>query len=87
MLTHFREPTSAAKHTGLDESDTSAESENEGAASDNPSDNNTGSVWKGMNQRFVLVWIKILLRVMLICTVSGITFYGPQCDHSLKCEG
>ncbi|XP_068596338.1 transcriptional regulator ATRX [Brachionichthys hirsutus] len=35
------------KHIRPNESDTSAESENEGAASDNPSDNNTGSVSKG----------------------------------------
>lgn len=49
MLTDFRKSTAVAKHTGLNESDASAESENEGATSDNPSDNNTGSVSKGMN--------------------------------------
>uniref|UniRef100_A0A3Q1EI86 DNA helicase n=1 Tax=Acanthochromis polyacanthus TaxID=80966 RepID=A0A3Q1EI86_9TELE len=38
-----------AKHTGQNESDASAESENEGATSDNPSDCNTGSASKGMN--------------------------------------
>ncbi|XP_041799426.1 transcriptional regulator ATRX [Chelmon rostratus] len=42
-----RKPTTVAKHTGLNESDASAQSENEGATSDNPSDNNTGSVSKG----------------------------------------
>ncbi|KAG7517217.1 transcriptional regulator ATRX [Solea senegalensis] len=36
-----RKPTTVAKHTGPNESDTSAESENEGESSDNPSDNNT----------------------------------------------
>uniref|UniRef100_A0A8D3C6T5 DNA helicase n=1 Tax=Scophthalmus maximus TaxID=52904 RepID=A0A8D3C6T5_SCOMX len=36
-------------HTGLNESDASADSENEGATSDNPSDSNTGSTSKGMN--------------------------------------
>uniref|UniRef100_A0A8C3ALC0 DNA helicase n=1 Tax=Cyclopterus lumpus TaxID=8103 RepID=A0A8C3ALC0_CYCLU len=35
--------------TGPKESDASAESENEGVSSDNPSDNNTSSVSKGMN--------------------------------------
>ncbi|XP_028271420.1 transcriptional regulator ATRX [Parambassis ranga] len=39
-----RKPTTVTKHTGRNESDASAESENEGAASDNPSDsNNTAS--------------------------------------------
>ncbi|XP_035017008.1 transcriptional regulator ATRX isoform X2 [Hippoglossus stenolepis] len=42
-----RKPTTAAKHTGLNESDTSAESDNDGAPSDNPSDSNTGSASKG----------------------------------------
>ncbi|KAM9356604.1 transcriptional regulator ATRX [Symphorus nematophorus] len=42
-----RKPSTVVKHTGLNESDASAESENEGATSDNPSDNNTGSVSKG----------------------------------------
>uniref|UniRef100_A0A8D3CJC6 DNA helicase n=1 Tax=Scophthalmus maximus TaxID=52904 RepID=A0A8D3CJC6_SCOMX len=49
VLTHFRKPSTAAKHTGLNESDASADSENEGATSDNPSDSNTGSTSKGMN--------------------------------------
>ncbi|XP_039975295.1 transcriptional regulator ATRX isoform X2 [Xiphias gladius] len=42
-----RKPTTTAKHTGLNESDASAESENEGATSDNPSDSNMGSACKG----------------------------------------
>ncbi|XP_045885715.1 transcriptional regulator ATRX isoform X2 [Micropterus dolomieu] len=42
-----RKPATVAKHTGLNESDASDESENEGANSDSPSDNNTGSVSKG----------------------------------------
>ncbi|XP_069387485.1 transcriptional regulator ATRX isoform X2 [Paralichthys olivaceus] len=42
-----RKPTTATKHTGLNESDTSAESDNDGAPSDNPSDSNTGSASKG----------------------------------------
>uniref|UniRef100_A0A3B4ET51 DNA helicase n=1 Tax=Pundamilia nyererei TaxID=303518 RepID=A0A3B4ET51_9CICH len=42
-----RKPTSVAKHTDQNGSESSAESE--GATSDNPSDNNTGSVSKGMN--------------------------------------
>uniref|UniRef100_I3KN62 DNA helicase n=1 Tax=Oreochromis niloticus TaxID=8128 RepID=I3KN62_ORENI len=37
------------KHTDQNGSESSAESENEGATSDNPSDSNTGSVSKGMN--------------------------------------
>lgn len=49
VLNHFRKPTTTAKHTGLNESDASAESENEGATSDNPSDSNTGSACKGMD--------------------------------------
>lgn len=36
-----RKSTTVAKHTGLNESDASSESENDGATSDNPSDNNT----------------------------------------------
>lgn len=52
VLAHFRKPTTVAKHTGLNESDTSAESENEGATSDNPSDSNTGSASKGMKLFF-----------------------------------
>ncbi|XP_070769056.1 transcriptional regulator ATRX [Enoplosus armatus] len=42
-----RKPATVAKHTGLNEADASAESENEGATSDNPSDSNTGGVSKG----------------------------------------
>ncbi|XP_054453302.1 transcriptional regulator ATRX [Anoplopoma fimbria] len=42
-----RKPATVCKHTGLKESDASAESENEGATSDNPSDNNTSSASKG----------------------------------------
>ncbi|XP_037637124.1 transcriptional regulator ATRX isoform X2 [Sebastes umbrosus] len=42
-----RKSATVAKHTELKESDASAESENEGATSDNPSDNNTSSVSKG----------------------------------------
>ncbi|XP_041845424.1 transcriptional regulator ATRX isoform X2 [Melanotaenia boesemani] len=42
-----RKPTSTPKHTGQKESDSSAESENDGAASDNPSDGNTGNGAKG----------------------------------------
>ncbi|XP_074529669.1 transcriptional regulator ATRX [Halichoeres trimaculatus] len=41
-----RKPATVTKHTGLNESD-SAESQNEGASSDNPSDNNTGNASKG----------------------------------------
>ncbi|XP_075958967.1 transcriptional regulator ATRX [Anarhichas minor] len=41
-----RKPTTVSKHTGLKESDASAESENEGATSDSPSDN-TSSASKG----------------------------------------
>uniref|UniRef100_A0A669EXP0 DNA helicase n=1 Tax=Oreochromis niloticus TaxID=8128 RepID=A0A669EXP0_ORENI len=48
-LTYCRKPTSVAKHTDQNGSESSAESENEGATSDNPSDSNTGSVSKGMN--------------------------------------
>lgn len=47
FLSNFRKCTTVVKHTGLDESDESAESENEGATSDNPSDSNTGSGSKG----------------------------------------
>ncbi|XP_049440967.1 transcriptional regulator ATRX isoform X5 [Epinephelus fuscoguttatus] len=42
-----RKSATVAKHTGPNESDTSGESENEGATSDNPSDNNTSSASKG----------------------------------------
>ncbi|XP_034398732.1 transcriptional regulator ATRX isoform X2 [Cyclopterus lumpus] len=42
-----RNSTTVSKHTGPKESDASAESENEGVSSDNPSDNNTSSVSKG----------------------------------------
>ncbi|XP_026213099.1 transcriptional regulator ATRX isoform X2 [Anabas testudineus] len=42
-----RKPATVTKHTGLNESDASAESENEGATSDNPSETNTGSTSKG----------------------------------------
>lgn len=49
VLTHFRKSAAVAKHTGQNDSDASAENENEGATSDNPSDNNTSSVSKGMN--------------------------------------
>ncbi|XP_029296954.1 transcriptional regulator ATRX isoform X2 [Cottoperca gobio] len=42
-----RKPASVAKHSGAKGPDSSAESENEGATSDNPSDNNTSSVSKG----------------------------------------
>lgn len=52
VLAHFRKPTTVAKHTELNESDSSAESENEGATSDNPSDSNMGSPSKGMNYTF-----------------------------------
>uniref|UniRef100_A0A667Y8K6 DNA helicase n=1 Tax=Myripristis murdjan TaxID=586833 RepID=A0A667Y8K6_9TELE len=38
-----------AKHTGLKESDTSDDSENDGASSDNPSDSNVDSSSKGVN--------------------------------------
>lgn len=43
----MRKPATVAKHTGKNESDTSAESENEGATSDNLSDSNTASASKG----------------------------------------
>lgn len=42
-----RRSATVAKHTGLSKSDASAESDNEGATSDNPSDNNTSSTSKG----------------------------------------
>ncbi|KAK2904027.1 transcriptional regulator ATRX isoform X1 [Channa argus] len=42
-----RKPATVTKHTGLNESDASAESENEGAASDNPSERITGNTSKG----------------------------------------
>ncbi|KAM7417838.1 hypothetical protein PAMA_017471 [Pampus argenteus] len=42
-----RKPTTVTKHTGLNESEASTESENEGATSDNPSDSNMGSASKG----------------------------------------
>ncbi|KAF7668687.1 hypothetical protein LDENG_00294610 [Lucifuga dentata] len=42
-----RKPTTVTKHTGLNESDSSADSENEGASSDNPSDCNKDSRSKG----------------------------------------
>lgn len=51
VLMCFRKPATVTKHTGLNESDASAESENEGATSDNPSETNTGSTSKGMNYR------------------------------------
>lgn len=51
VLKHFRKPATVTKHTGLNESDASAESENEGATSDNPSETNTGSTSKSMNYR------------------------------------
>uniref|UniRef100_A0A8C4E737 DNA helicase n=1 Tax=Dicentrarchus labrax TaxID=13489 RepID=A0A8C4E737_DICLA len=43
----FRKSAAVVKHTGLNESDASSKSENEGATSDSPSDNNTSSVSKG----------------------------------------
>uniref|UniRef100_A0A3Q3W1Z0 DNA helicase n=1 Tax=Mola mola TaxID=94237 RepID=A0A3Q3W1Z0_MOLML len=45
------------KHTGTNESDVSAESENEGSTSDNPSDSNTGSASKGIRNG-VTIWEK-----------------------------
>uniref|UniRef100_A0A7N8XBR3 DNA helicase n=1 Tax=Mastacembelus armatus TaxID=205130 RepID=A0A7N8XBR3_9TELE len=42
-----RKSATVAKHTGLNESEASVESENDGAMSDIPSDSNTGSVSKG----------------------------------------
>ncbi|XP_071773053.1 transcriptional regulator ATRX isoform X1 [Centroberyx gerrardi] len=42
-----RKPAAVAKHTGLNESDTSEGSENEGASSDNPSEGNVDSLSKG----------------------------------------
>ncbi|XP_029703212.1 transcriptional regulator ATRX isoform X2 [Takifugu rubripes] len=42
-----RKCATVVKHTGLDESDESAQSENDGATSDNPSDGNAGSGSKG----------------------------------------
>uniref|UniRef100_A0A674PER1 DNA helicase n=1 Tax=Takifugu rubripes TaxID=31033 RepID=A0A674PER1_TAKRU len=39
----YRKCATVVKHTGLDESDESAQSENDGATSDNPSDGNAGS--------------------------------------------
>ncbi|KAK2849279.1 hypothetical protein Q5P01_009113 [Channa striata] len=42
-----RKSATVTKHTGLNESDPSAESENEGAASDNPSERITGNTSKG----------------------------------------
>ncbi|KAM8907772.1 transcriptional regulator ATRX isoform 2-T2 [Spinachia spinachia] len=41
-----RKPTTVSKHTGLKDSDASAESENEVATSDNVSDNNTSNISK-----------------------------------------
>uniref|UniRef100_H2T6G5 DNA helicase n=1 Tax=Takifugu rubripes TaxID=31033 RepID=H2T6G5_TAKRU len=43
----YRKCATVVKHTGLDESDESAQSENDGATSDNPSDGNAGSGSKG----------------------------------------
>lgn len=43
----FRKCATVVRHSGLDESDKSAESENEGSTSDNPSDSNAGSGSKG----------------------------------------
>lgn len=57
MQTRFRKSTTVVKHTGLNESDDSAESENEGATSDNPSDNNSGGVSKGMKRRGVAPYV------------------------------
>lgn len=48
--TRFRKSTTVTKHTGLNESDCSADSENEGASSDHPSDCNMDSRSKGMNK-------------------------------------
>lgn len=47
LPSNYRKCATVVKHTGLDESDESAESENDGATSDNPSDGNTGSGSKG----------------------------------------
>lgn len=47
FLSNFRKCTAVARRAEMDKSDESAESENEGAASDNPSDSNTGGGCKG----------------------------------------
>lgn len=57
LLPNFRKCTTVVKHTGLDESDESVESENEGATSDNPSDSNTGGGSKGRG----------ILSILFVC--------------------
>lgn len=57
LLSNFRKCTTVVKHTGLDESDESAESENEGATSDNPSDSNMGGGSKGRS----------ILSILFVC--------------------
>uniref|UniRef100_A0A7N6AUB8 DNA helicase n=1 Tax=Anabas testudineus TaxID=64144 RepID=A0A7N6AUB8_ANATE len=66
VLMCFRKPATVTKHTGLNESDASAESENEGATSDNPSETNTGSTSKGMNYRH-----NDTLQKKVSCTACG----------------
>lgn len=60
MLSNFRKCTTVVKHTGLNESDESAESENEGATSDNPSDSNTGSGSKGRSFSNYAAFVRFL---------------------------
>uniref|UniRef100_A0A667Y968 DNA helicase n=1 Tax=Myripristis murdjan TaxID=586833 RepID=A0A667Y968_9TELE len=63
-----------AKHTGLKESDTSDDSENDGASSDNPSDSNVDSSSKGVNSAFSLLFSFITddaLQKKVNCTACG----------------
>uniref|UniRef100_A0A7N6BQH2 DNA helicase n=1 Tax=Anabas testudineus TaxID=64144 RepID=A0A7N6BQH2_ANATE len=71
VLMCFRKPATVTKHTGLNESDASAESENEGATSDNPSETNTGSTSKGMNYRHSYLRYYDTLQKKVSCTACG----------------
>uniref|UniRef100_A0A669BB92 DNA helicase n=1 Tax=Oreochromis niloticus TaxID=8128 RepID=A0A669BB92_ORENI len=65
------------KHTDQNGSESSAESENEGATSDNPSDSNTGSVSKGMN------YTKVFLNFYSRC--RGCLGSKQSCFKKVNC--
>uniref|UniRef100_A0A8C4EBE4 DNA helicase n=1 Tax=Dicentrarchus labrax TaxID=13489 RepID=A0A8C4EBE4_DICLA len=72
----FRKSAAVVKHTGLNESDASSKSENEGATSDSPSDNNTSSVSKGTKCvseiKVTLIFITDdTLQKKISCTACG----------------
>uniref|UniRef100_A0A671WV30 DNA helicase n=1 Tax=Sparus aurata TaxID=8175 RepID=A0A671WV30_SPAAU len=69
VLTHFRKSATVAKHTGPNESDASADSENEGATSDNPSDSNTDR--KGQLLIHILFISDDTLQKKVSCTACG----------------